>query len=768
MGTPTAGRGREELERLIGFFVNTLVLRADLSGDPSFLELMERARETALGAYAHADLPFERLVEELAPERDLSRSPLFQMMFSLQPETSRSVIGGLEVEELAASSETAKFDLTLFLAERAGEIAGGIEYSVDLFDAATVRRLVRHLAILLSGAVEAPGARLSELPLLSAAERAELLEWNDTAREYDWAPVHELFARHARRRPEALAVSLGGRRLSYGELEARSNRLAHHLRSLGVGPDVVVGVCAERTLERVVGIVAVLKAGGAYASFDPAYPRERLAVAMEDAQVPVLLTESGLLDRVPASSAVVIRLDLDLVSLEGDESNPPAVEIAPDHLAYVIFTSGSTGRPKGVAVPHRGLSNLARWHHETYGTKPEDVGTQVSSPAFDVSVWDLWMPLAAGAAQSIPDEETRLSSSRMVEWWRREGITLAFLPTPLAEGVLAEEIPADLPMRYLAVAGDRLHRSARPGTPFALSNFYGPAEYSVATTMAIVPAGGPVTIGRPLANTRVHVLDARGAPVPVGAPGELYIAGEGLARGYLGRPDLTAERFLPDPFGEPGERMYRTGDLVRRLPDGELDFLGRLDHQVKIRGMRVELGEIESLLGRFPGVREAVVLVPEGRLTAYVVGLEGTALADAELRGFLEAPVAVLHGAAGLGAAGGAAADSQRQGGPPGPGAPRDAGDLRPTGELSGAAHGDGGAAGEPLGRAPGSGAGGNPRRLLPARRPLPAGGPGAVAGPPPARGRAAPYGRCSALPRWKAWRRRSIGCIRRGRRGSR
>ncbi len=554
----------------------------------------------------------------------------------MQPAASRPTIGDLEVEELATSSETAKLDLTLFLAERAEEIAGGIEYDTDLFDPATVRRMARHLTILLAGAVEAPGVRLSELPLLSEAERAELLEWNDTAREHEWTPVHELFARHARRRPEALAVSLGDLRLTYGELEARSNRLAHHLRSLGVGPDVVVGVCAERTLERVVGVVAALKTGGAYASFDPAYPRERLAVAMEDARVPVLLTESGLLDRVPASSAVVIRLDVDLAGLEGDESNPPAVEVDPDHLAYVIFTSGSTGRPKGVAVPHRGLSNLARWHHETYGTAPEDVGTQVSSPAFDVSVWDLWMPLSAGAAQSVPDEETRLSPSRMVSWWKEEGITLAFLPTPLAEGVLAEEIPADLPMRYLAVAGDRLHRSARPGTPFALSNFYGPAEYSVATTMAIVPQGGRVTIGRPLANTRVHVLDARGLRVPLGVPGELCIAGAGLARGYLGRPELTAERFLPDPFGGPGERMYRTGDLVRRLPDGELDFLGRLDHQVKIRGMRVELGEIESVLGRYPGVREAVVLVPEGRLTAYVVGLEGTGLAVAELRGFLE------------------------------------------------------------------------------------------------------------------------------------
>ncbi|MEO6195390.1 MAG: amino acid adenylation domain-containing protein, partial [Thermoanaerobaculia bacterium] len=640
VGTPTAGRGRMELEGLIGFFVNTLVLRTDVSGDPTFLELLDRTRETALGAYTHADLPFERLVEELAPERDLSRTPVFQVMFSLQPSTAASpTIGGFEVEELSLTADSAKFDLTLYLTETSGEIAGGIEYDVELFDPTTVRRLARHLEILLAGAAAAPESRLSDLPLLSAGERVELVEWNATDRSYPWAPVHELFAEHARHRPEALAVAAGDRRLTYGELEGRSNRLAHHLRSLGVGPDVVVGICAERTVERVVGIVAVLKAGGAYASFDPAYPPERLALAMEDARAPVLLTESGLLGRIPESAAVTICLDRDLDGWVGDESRPPVMAVDPDYLAYVIFTSGSTGRPKGVAVPHRGLSNLVRWHHETYGLVPEDVGTQVASPAFDVSVWEMWPFLAGGAAQSIPDEETRLSPARMVSWWKRAGVTLAFLPTPLADGILSEEMPADLPVRCLAVAGDRLHRPARPGTPFELSNFYGPAEYSVATTMAIVPAGGRVTIGRPLANTRIHVLDASGRPVPVGVPGELYIAGVGLARGYLWRPELTAERFLPDPStpaDQPGERMYRTGDLVRWLPDGDLDFLGRLDHQVKIRGMRVELGEIESVLDRHPGVREAVTLVPDGRLTAYVVGSEEGAPSVDELRDFLQ------------------------------------------------------------------------------------------------------------------------------------
>ena len=315
--------------------------------------------------------------------------------------------------------------------------------------------MARHLEILLAGAGAHPEARLSDLPLLSAAERAELLEWNDTARDYPPTPwVYGMFAANARLRPEALVVAMGERRLSYGELEEQSNRLAHHLRSLGVGPDLVVGVCAERTLERVVGIVAVLKAGGAYASFDPDYPAERLALALEDARTPVLLTESRLLGRVPESAAIVVCLDRDLDGLDGDGSRPPEVELDGDNLAYVIFTSGSTGRPKGVAIPHKGLLNLVRWHHETYGVTPEDVGTQVASPAFDVAIWELWPLLAGGAGLAIPDEETRLSSSRMVRWWGEAGITLAFLPTPLADGILGEELPADLPVRWLVVGGE--------------------------------------------------------------------------------------------------------------------------------------------------------------------------------------------------------------------------------------------------------------------------------------------------------------------------
>ena len=657
VGTPTAGRNRVELEGLIGFFVNTLVLRNDASGDPAFTELLERVRETSLGAYAHGDLPFERLVEELAPERDLSHSPLFQVLFVVQTGSVMALprIAGLETEAVELSLAAAKFDLTVALAETAEGIAGALEYNLDLFDATTARRMAGHLANLLAGAAAHPEARLSELPLLAAAERDELLiEWNDTARPWDSAtPVHELFSAQARRQPAALAVAMGNRRLTYGEIEAGSARLARRLRALGVGPEVRVGICAERTPERVIAIVAVLKAGGVYVSLDPSYPRERLAYLVTDARTAVLLTESRLLDRLPESAATVIAFDRPEPGEAPVDGALEPAETGPESLAYVVYTSGSTGRPKGVAIPHRGLLNLVRWHCATYGLTAADRGTLVASPAFDASVWEMWPLLAAGGSLHIPDEETQLSAPRLLAWWAEQGITQAFLPTPLAETLLEAvgegEAPAGLALRTLAIGGDRLHRAPRPGTPFALVNHYGPSEYSVVTTAAPIPAGvaglaGTPPIGRAIANTRVYVLDAAGQPVPKGVPGELHVGGDGLARAYLGNPALTAEKFVPDAYseGEPGARLYRTGDLVRWLADGNLDFLGRIDHQVKLRGMRVELGEIETVLARHPGVREAVVVVREDRpgdrrLTAYVAD-EGEAWpAEAELRDFLEA-----------------------------------------------------------------------------------------------------------------------------------
>jgi amino acid adenylation domain-containing protein len=677
VGTPSAGRDREELEGLIGFFVNTLVLRTDLGGDPSFLELLGRVRETALGAYAHGELPFERLVEELSPERSLGHSPLFQVTFGLAAEPAAAArLAAIDVEPLPLGSGTAKFDLSVYLEEAPDGLAGEIEYNRDLFDAATVRRLAGHLGTLLAGAAAHPEARLSELPLLSAAEASELLvEWNDTAAGVPapGVPVHELFAAQARRQPGAVAVALGERRLTYGELAARAARLARRLRSRGVGPDVLVAICADRGPEQVVGIVAALAAGGAYVCLDPAHPAARLAWLLDDARPRVVLAEERFLGRLPASAAAaaLVCLDRDLESLPGEtaperdqpspQPPPAAAACSPASLAYVVYTSGSTGRPKPVAIPHQGLLNLVLWHLDAYRVTPADRGTLVASPAFDASVWELWPLLAAGAAVHVPDEETRLSAGRLLRFWAEQAITVAFLPTPLAEAVLQEEVPPglDLRLRELLVGGDRLRRAPRPGLPFRLVNHYGPSELGVVATVAALAPAAPSPaamppIGRPIANTRAYVLDRYLRPVPAGVAGELHVAGAGLARGYLRRPELTAERFLPDPW-TPGARMYRTGDLVRRLPDGDLDFLGRIDHQVKLRGMRVELGEIEAALARQPGVGEAVALVREDhpgnredhpgdredppgdrRLTAYVVAAGGASPSAGELRACLE------------------------------------------------------------------------------------------------------------------------------------
>jgi len=622
VGSPVAGRNRVEIEGMIGLFVNTLVLRGDLSensaGGPSFRGLLGRVRETVLAACLHQDLPFERLVEELAPERSLARAPLFQVMLAFEKAAAgRLEIRGLRLEPVSGMGmgmETmARFDLSLSLGEQDGQVAGALEYATDLFDATTVARLAGHLEILLAGVPADPGRRLSELTLLSAAERVQLLqEWNDTA-----APctplllVHDLFAIQARLRPQATALAWEGGCLTYGDLDRRSSRLAQCLRSLGVGPEVPVALCMERTCpERVVGIIAVLKAGGAYVSLDPAYPPERLAFQLADCRARVVLTRQRCAELLSGNAA--------------EESLPPSSDtgVTPGNLAYVVYTSGSTGKPKGVEVPHGGLLSLVRWHQALYGVGPEDRGTQVASPAFDASIWELWPYLAAGASLHIPDEETRLSAPGMLRWWQEEGITLAYLMTPLAEGVLEQEIPPSmrLGVRALIIGGDRLRRGPRPEAGFRLMNHYGPAEYAVVSTVVEVPPEGErrrsPSIGRPIDNTRIHVLDRQLEPVPIGVLGELFVAGAGIARGYLGRPDLTAERFVPDPFAgpaEPGARIYRTGDLVRHLPDGEIDFQGRLDHQVKLRGQRIELGEIEAVLVSLAGVREAAVVVREER-----------------------------------------------------------------------------------------------------------------------------------------------------------
>jgi amino acid adenylation domain-containing protein len=632
VGSPIANRTHAETEGLVGFFVNTLVLRADLAGSPGFRELLRRTREVTLEAYGHQDVPFEKLVEELRPERRLSHTPLFQVMLVTQTGGAGPAgLPGLAVRPLPVESGTAKFDLTLGLEEREGGLEAGVEYSTELFDAATIERLCRHFATLLGAVLDAPEQGIGELPLLTAGERHELLAaWNDTGRDFGFPGlVHEQVAEQARRHPEALAVAAGPRRLTYGELEARSNGLAHHLRSIGVGPESRVAVFMERTPERVVAILAVLKAGGAYVSLDPAHPRERLSFQIADAGAPVVLTQTALAGRLPELACPVISLDGDL-PVRGEA---PPVEVLPESLAYVIYTSGSTGIPKGVEIPHRGLANLVAWHRVLYAVTPADRATQVANPAFDASVWEVWPYLTAGASLHIPEEAVRIAPEALARWLAAEAITLSFLPTPLAEALLEGELPPDLALRTLIVGGDRLHRGPAPGAAFRLTNHYGPSEASVVSTMEPVEGAGVPSIGRPIANLRAYVVDFRGEPVPLGVPGELCIAGAGLARGYLERPDLTAEAFVPDPFAATaGERMYRTGDLVRWRPEAKLEFLGRIDNQVKIRGLRIELGEIEAALAAHPKLREAAVLLREGRLVAY---LSPQGLEAEEIRTFL-------------------------------------------------------------------------------------------------------------------------------------
>ncbi|MEO6196445.1 MAG: non-ribosomal peptide synthase/polyketide synthase [Thermoanaerobaculia bacterium] len=650
VGTPVAGRQHLELENLIGFFVNTLVLRVGLGAAPSFIEVLERGREAVLEAHEHQELPFDKLVGELQPQRSLSYSPLFQVMFVLQPaETEAPGLRLLQARPLPDEIrvETARFDLSLVMTERGGMLGGFLNFSTDLFDGTTVARLAGHLRSLLESAVANPRKPLGELPLLSAAERHALLtEWNDSASpEAATLCFHELFRRQAARRPEAVAALFAGESLSYGEVEARSNRLAHHLRRLGVGPEVRVALCVERSPDFLVGILGILKAGGAYVPLDPAYPVERLAWILGDAlnglAVPVMLTHEALADRLRAAVDAslppglrTVLLDRDGGSLGRESAGALVGGAGLDNLAYVIYTSGSTGLPKGVAGTHRGLSNL--WAELAYRfAAPGERVFQFFSPSFDGALWDVTLALASGATLCFEPRET------LLPWPRDLGVNTVTLP-PSALSVLS---PESLPeLHTVVVAGEAcppdLARRWSRGRRFV--NAYGPTEATICASYSRFQGEGDrLPIGRPVHNVRLHVLDGAMDLSPLGVAGELCIGGAGLTRGYLGRPDLTAEAFVPDPLAAaPGERLYRTGDLARWLPDGEIEFLGRADHQVKVRGFRIELEEIETLLARHERVRETVVMARRdaggpARLVAYVVPREGAAPAAGELRSLL-------------------------------------------------------------------------------------------------------------------------------------
>jgi len=649
VGTPVANRNRSEIEALIGFFVNTLVLRTDVSGNPTFEDVLYRVREVALGAYAHQDLPFEQLVEELQPVRSVSYTPLFQVMFALQNAPMPSLeLPDLTLNPLATESATAKFDLTLSVESTEQGLVGSWEYNTDLFDAATITRMAGHFQTLLEGIVANPDQRLLDLPLLSAAQRHQLLvEWNDTKADYRLdVCIHQLFEAQVERTPDAIAVVFEDQQLTYRELNSKANQLAHHLQTLGVGPEVLVSICVERSLEMVVGLLGILKAGGAYMPLDPAYPKERLAFMLSDAQTSVLLTQEQLVEKLPEHQARVVCLDTKWEAIAQESDSNPVNKATAEHLAYVIYTSGSTGTPKGVEIQHAGLVNLVTWHQQVYSVTPADRATQLAGLAFDASIWELWPYLTAGASIHIPPQEILLSPSELLKWLATKAITLCFLPTPLAIAVLEEQWPTDLALRVLLTGGDKLYRKPQKAFTFSVVNHYGPTENTVVTTYApvdtVTGSDTPPPIGRPIANTQVYLLDQHLQPVPVGVPGELHIGGAGLARGYLNRPELSAQKFIPNPFSdEPGSRLYKTGDLARYLSDGNIEFLGRIDQQVKIRGFRIELAEIESVLSHYPGVREVTVMVREDapgdkRLVAYVVPHAGQALTTTDLRCFLE------------------------------------------------------------------------------------------------------------------------------------
>jgi surfactin family lipopeptide synthetase A len=629
IGTVSAGRNKSEIENAIGFFLKTLVLRTDLSGFPSFRQLLTRVREVSLDACTHEDLPFEQLVEALQLDRNLNHNPLFQVAFVLEPPIP-SLSCGWTVSQLDIQTDTAKFDLTLELDERPEGIIGRFEYNTDLFDDETIARMVGHFQTLLKSIVANPEQRITELPLLTEPERHQLLvEWNNTKTEYlQNKCIYQLFEEQVERSPDAIAVVFENEHLTYQELNARANRLAHYLQTLGVNPEVLVGICVERSLEMIIGILGILKAGGAYVPLDPAYPSERLAFILEDAAVAVLLTQSQLAQRLPAYSTQRVYLDQDWKDIAQQSQENLTQHMKVDNLAYVIYTSGSTGTPKGVLVEHQGVVNLVCWHQEAFAISPTDRTTQLAGFAFDASVWEIWSCLTAGASLYIANEQIRLSPLQLQAWLIANNITVSFLPTALAETILPLDWARDVALRVLLTGGDKLQCYPTSSIPFKVVNNYGPTENTVVTTSGLVPANGHADaspcIGKTIANTQLYILDRHLQTVPVGVPGELHIGGDGLARGYLNRPDLTQERFIPNPFSnEAGSRLYKTGDLARYLPDGNIEFLGRIDHQVKIRGFRIELGEIETALTQHPDVREAVVTVREDmpgdkRLAAYI------------------------------------------------------------------------------------------------------------------------------------------------------
>ncbi len=658
IGSPIAGRNRAELEQLIGFFVNTMVMRSDLSGDPTFVELLDRTREMALGAYAHQDMPFEKLVEEIQPERSLNRQALFQVMFVLHNAPSTALeIAGLSIDAMRVHNNTAKFDLLFSIREEHEGLRCVMEYSTDLFDDATVTRMLGHYETLLRGIVADANRRISELPLLTEVEEHQLLvEWNETRADYSFDQlIHQLVEAQVERTPDNVAVSFAGEDLTYRELNAKANSLAHYLRALDVGPEVRVGICVRRSLDMVWAALGVLKSGGAYLALDSGYPQDRLAYMLEDSSISVVLTQTELASSLPPNRLKVVYLDAERkIIAQHSHENPINISTL-DSLVYITYTSGSTGKPKGIAMVQRSLLNLLTWMIRTTHL-PENARTlQFASLSFDVSFQDIFSTLISGGTVVMISEAERQDISNLAKTLSAEGIHRLFIPAvalqQLAEGFCARG-DWNAPLRKVIAGSEQLQITQSIASMFtnlehaALHNEYGPSEAHVVTEL---PLGRDSenwpkrpSIGRPIANTQIYVLDRHFKPTPIGVPGELFIGGHGLARGYMTLPGVTAEKFVPDPFStEPGARLYRTGDLARYLANGNIEFLGRMDHQLKIRGFRIEPGEIEVVLCQHPAIHEAVVVAHDHgpgdkRLVAYLIAFPDAKPTAGELRAHLK------------------------------------------------------------------------------------------------------------------------------------
>jgi len=645
IGAPISGRNRSEFESLIGLFLNMLVLRTDLSGNPTFRELLSRARKVCLEAYANQDIPFEELVQELQPLRSLSHNPLFQVTFALQNSpTSLLKLTGMTARDLNLGSGIATFDLHLFMVDDETTLSGWLVYNTDLFDAASIARMVRHFQMILEAVVANPDQHISDLPLLTEAEKHQLLvEWCDRREYTKDRCLHQRFEEQVVRTPEAVAVVFEDQQLTYRELNRSANRIARRLQGLGVGPDVLVGLYVERSIELIIGVLGILKADGAYVPFDPSYPADRVEFMLRDADVSVLLTQKHLAGQLPARDSAVVYLDAEHLRNSSDDANEADLESSakPDDLAYVIYTSGSTGKPNGVLITHRSAGAFLNWAHSAF-TQEDFAGVIAStSICFDLSVFEIFAPLTAGGqvilvenalALAHVDEAVAPTLVNTVPSVMVELLRLGGLPKSIRTVNLAGE-----PLKASLVRQIHQQTSAQQ-----VYDLYGPSETTTYSTYTQRTADGIQTIGRPIANTQIYILDPHGNPAPIGIPGEIYIGGAGLARGYLNRPELTAEKFIANPFStERGARLYRTGDSARYLPDGNIEFVGRLDNQVKIRGFRIELGEIEAVLGQHSSLREAVVLVREDnlgekQLVAYTVAAAGFLPSVNELRGFLQ------------------------------------------------------------------------------------------------------------------------------------